>query len=57
MKNMIDICGGNFTLREIIDEVTYQVQTRKPKRIIVDMRLWKKKYYTRIFLGKDDFKN
>jgi len=54
---MIDIYGGHLTLREIVDEIKYQIFARKPKRIVVDMRLRKKKYHTRIFLGEDDFKN
>ena len=62
-KNWTDICGGKMTLNEVMTTLAMQMVHRKPKRIIIDIRLredFENKemngYHTKIWVSSKDFK-
>ncbi len=61
-KNWTDVSAGKMTLNEIMTDLAMQMVHRKPKRIIIDIKLredFKNEmngYHTKIWISNKDFK-
>jgi hypothetical protein len=55
-KNWTDVVAGKMTLREISNEVAFQMLHRSPKRLIIDIQRRKNGIYTKIWISNKDFK-
>lgn len=54
-KNWVDVCGGKMTLKEVVTEVDFHMRHRAPTRIIVDIKLQKDGYHTKLWMSEADF--
>lgn len=55
MKNMVDVCAGKMTIREVQREI-YHYMLKSPKRLIVDIKRKMGGYYTTLYITEKDFK-
>lgn len=54
MRNMVDVCGGKMTLKDVEREVRHYM-LKSPTRMVVDIRRKKDGYHATIWIPKKCF--
>ncbi len=55
MKNMVDVCGGKMTLKDVSREIFHYMYYKSPKRLIVDIKRKEDGYHATLWMSKKDF--